>query len=156
MPPSAHQPRARRRPQAGFTIIEMMIVLAIMAMTMTIAPSIVSGLAGGRLRAASDELAAELRGARGQALRRNAPVEVTFDLKKPGYSLSGSPQFRALPGVVDAVDVAPAALVQPGGTARLRFMPDGTADAARISLRHGTSTKAITVDWLTGRVRHDD
>jgi len=156
MPPLASAPRAGRRPEAGFTIIEMMVVLAIMAMAMTIAPTIVSGLAGGRLRAATDELAAELRGARGQALRRHALVEVTLDLRKPGYSLAGNQQFRPLPEVVDAIDVAPAALVQPGGVARLRFMPDGTADAARISLRHGTTAKSIAVDWLTGRVRLDD
>jgi general secretion pathway protein H len=155
MAPSVHQPRARRRPQAGFTIIEMMIVLAIMAMAMTIAPAIVSGLGTGRLRAASDELAAELRTARGQALRRNAPVELSLDLTKRGYSLSGN-RFRSLPEIVDAVDVKPAALVQPGGIARVRFLPDGTADQARIALRHGTTTKVIAVDWLTGRVRADD
>jgi general secretion pathway protein H len=144
------------RSEAGFTMIEMMVVLAIMAMAMAIAPAIVSGLSGGRLRAASDGLAAELRGARGQALRRNTPVELTLDLTKRGYSLSGSNRFRPLPDVVDAVDVGPAALVQPGGIARIRFLPDGTADQARISLRHGTMTKVIAVDWLTGRVRADD
>ena len=133
-----------------------MVVLAIMAMAMTIAPAIVSGLGGGRLRAAADQLTAELRGARGQALRRNAPVELTFDMTKRGYSLSGNPRFHPFPEIVDAVDVAPAALVQPGGIARIRFLPDGTADQARISLRHGTMTKIIAVDWLTGRVRSDD
>jgi len=37
-----------------------------------------------------------------------------------------------------------------------QWLEDGTADEARISLRHGTSASVIKVDWLTGRIRHDD
>ena len=156
MSPVVHPPERRRRFEAGFTIIETMVVLAIMGMAFAIAPAILAGLSGGKLRAASDDLAAEMRAARGQAARRNAAVEVTFDMTKRGYSLSGNDRFRPLPDVVEAVDITPAALVQPGGVARVRFLPDGTADQARISLRHGTMTKAVAVDWLTGRVRTDD
>ena len=153
---SGHPQTECRRSELGFTIIEMMVVLAIIAMTMTIAPAIMSGLAGGRLRAASDELVAQLRGARGLAIRRSAAVDVMLDLTKPGYRVSGDPGFHALPAIVDAVEVTPAELVQPGRIARLRFLADGTADQARVALRHGTSTKVIAIDWLTGRVRHDD
>ena len=156
MPVSARPSRKPSRSDRGFTIIEMMIVLAIVAMAMTIAPAIVSGLAGGRLRAASDELIAQLRDARGQAMRRNAPTELMFDLAKRSYSSPGEAGLHVLPAVVDAVDVTPAALVQPGRIAHIRFLADGTADQARISLRHGTSTNVIAIDWLTGRVRHDD
>jgi general secretion pathway protein H len=143
-----------RPSEAGFTIIEMMIVLVIIAMAMTVAPAIVSGLAGGRLRAASDELIAQLRDARGQAIRRNAPAELVLDLSKRGYSGPGDAGLHVLPAVVDAVDVTPPDLVQqPGQIAHIRFLADGSADPARISLRHGTSTNVIAIDWLTGRVR---
>ena len=141
-----------RRPDAGFTMIETMVVLAIMAMAFTIAPAIIAGLAGGKLRAASDALVAELRDARGQALRRNVPVELILDLTRRRYSLSGNNRPRELPEIVDAVGVTPSALVQAGGVARVRFLPDGTADPARISLRHGSTTRVVAVDWLTGRV----
>ena len=153
MRPSDRPLREFRRPESGFTIIEMMIVLVIIAMAMTIAPAIVSGLAGGRLRAAADELVAQLRG---QAIRRNAPTELTLDLAKVGYSAPGDAGLHVLPEVVDAIEVTPAALVQPGRIARIRFLEDGSADEARISLRHGTSTSVIKVDWLTGRIRHDE
>jgi len=157
MPLSAGLSRQLSPSDRGFTIIEMMIVLVIVAMAMTVAPAIVSGLAGGRLRAASDELIVQLRDARGQAIRRNAPTELVLDLAKRGYSGPGDAGLHALPAVVDAVDVTPPELVQqPGRIARIRFLADGSADAARMSLRHGTSTNVIAVDWLTGRVRHDD
>jgi prepilin-type N-terminal cleavage/methylation domain-containing protein len=156
MPRSGRPLREFRRPESGFTIIEMMIVLVIIAMAMTIAPAIVSGLAGGRLRAASDELVAQLRDARGQAIRRNAPTELMLDLAKVSYSAPGDAGLHVLPEVVDAIEVTPVALVQPGRIARIRFREDGSADQARISLRHGTSTSVIEVDWLTGRIRHDE
>lgn len=156
MPDSIAASQAVRRPEAGFTIIEMMIVLAIMAMAMTIGPAVVAGLDGARLRAVGDELTAELRGARGQALRRSAPVALTFDLKGRGYSVSGNPKFRSFPDAVDAIDVTPAELVGSDGIAHVRFLPDGTADQARVSLRRGTLTKVIVIDRLTGRVRYDD
>ena len=133
-----------------------MIVLTILGLAMAIAPAIISGLAGSRLRAASDGLAAELRGARGLAIRSAAPVDVTFDLAKRGFTVSGNPRFRPLPDIVDAIEVAPTRLVQPGGIARIRFLPDGAADRASISLRHGSSTKIVAVDWPTGRVRQHD
>jgi prepilin-type N-terminal cleavage/methylation domain-containing protein len=136
----------------GFTLFEMMIVLVILAMTMTVAPSIMAGLAGSRLRSASDNLIAQLRETRSQALRRGVPTEFAFDLAKRTYATATAPGFRPLPSVVDAVDVKPPALLQPDGIARIRFGSDGTATEARISLRHAGSSVGITVDWLTGRV----
>lgn len=156
MRPPGCPPRSVRRSDEGFTIIEMMVALAIIAMAMTIAPAIISGLAGSRLRAASDELVAQLREARGQAIRRGAPVELVFDLAKRSYTTPVEPGFRSLPEIVDAVEVTPERLVQPGRIARIRFLADGTASEARIALRHGTSATIIAIDWLTGRVHHDD
>ncbi|MGE5269581.1 MAG: Tfp pilus assembly protein FimT/FimU, partial [Thiohalocapsa sp.] len=55
--PHLHPPRhpaghPRGRCDAGFTIIEMMVVLSILAIAMSAAPAIMAGLAGARLRAA--------------------------------------------------------------------------------------------------------
>ena len=43
-------------------------------------------------------------------------------------------------------------LRQTGGIVRIRFLSDGTATPARITLRHGSSTGVIAIDWLTGVV----
>jgi len=148
--------REGRQKDLGFTIIEMMVVLAIMAMTMTMVPAIVSGLDGSRLRAASDDLIARLREARSQAVRRDATTVVELDPARRGYAISIEPGFHPLPAVVDKLDVQPAALLDSNGIARIRFLADGTADQARISLHHGGAAITIAVDWLTGRVGHDD
>lgn len=99
----SHRGATSPAPQ-GFTLFEMMIVLVILAMTMTVAPSIMAGLAGSRLRSASDNLIAQLRETRSQALRRGAPTEFAFDLAKRTYATATAPGFRPLPSVVDAVE----------------------------------------------------
>jgi general secretion pathway protein H len=150
----ARRPLNCGHPAAGFTIIEMMVVLAIVGIAMTIAPAIISGLAGGRLRAAADELVVQLRETRAQALRRSAPTDLVLDLDKRAYQGPGNVGARAFPPVVDAVDVTPRELVAPGRVAHIRFLADGSAVPARILLRHGSSTSVVAIDWLTGRVRY--
>ncbi len=148
-------PARRHRDDQGFTIIELMIVLVIIAMAMTVAPAIMAGLDGSRLRAASDELVARLRETRNQALLRDGATELVLDLGKRSYTITTQSGLHALPPIVDAIDIAPAALRLPGGIVRIRFLADGTATAARITLRHGASAGAVTVDWLTGKVHLD-
>ncbi len=139
----------------GFTLFEMMIVLAILAMAMTVVPSILAGLNGSKLRAASDDLVVRLRETRNQALRRGTVAELVLDRSRLRYSTPSEQGFHRLPAIIDKVTVTPAALLQPGGIVRIRFSGDGTATAARIVLEHGDSSMAILVDWLTGRVHQD-
>ena len=139
----------------GFTILEMLVVLTIVGLMMTIAPAVVSGLDGSRLRAASFDLVARLREARSQAESRATATDVVFDLDRRGMTVSSGPTFRPLPAIVDRIDIFPASLVNDQRTARLRFLPDGTASAARIELRRGRLTAVVMVDWLTGRIWRD-
>src|SRR5262245_1846657 len=135
-------------PEAGFSLIETLVVLGIIAMAMTMAPAIISSVDGSRLRATSNELVSRLREARSQAIRRDAPTEIVLDLGKRGYATSISPGFHAFPSVVDAIEVKPAELLQPDRQVRIRFFGDGTANAARIALRHRAGAQVISVDWL--------
>ncbi len=144
------------RGQAGFTMIEMLVVLAILAMAMSLAPSIMAGLQGSRLRGASDQLIALLRETRNAALRRGEATEFVLDLPRLRFADAAGGALRPLPAGVDAVAVAPAALLRADGVVRIRFLADGTATAARITLRNGGSALAIGIDWLTGAVHRDD
>jgi general secretion pathway protein H len=143
------------RSERGFTIIEMLVVLAIVGMAMMVAPAIMAGLEGSRLRAASDELVWRLREARNEAMRRSSPTEMVLNLADRTYATTTDTGPHTLPTVVDTVEVAPVLLRQAGGIVRIRFLADGTATPARITLRHGSTTGAIVVDWLTGGVRRD-
>lgn len=66
---------ARGRTSAGFTLIEMMIAVALMAILLSIAvPSFRDASLGSQLRAAANDLTASAHLARSEAIKRNAPV----------------------------------------------------------------------------------
>lgn len=70
--------KANRDP-AGFTVIELMIVVAIAAILVLLAaPSFQSLLDRQRVRAAASNLNVDIQYARSEAVRRNAPVTVSF------------------------------------------------------------------------------
>jgi type II secretion system protein H len=65
---------------SGFTMIEMMVVVALMAIFLVIViPSIRRAVTQSRLNGSSQELAAVLRQARAEAVRRSVPVVVKVD-----------------------------------------------------------------------------
>ena len=137
------------------TMIEILVVLAIIGLALSIMPAILTGLDGNRLRAASLDLTATMREARSHAARTESVTEMAFDLERRGYTLSTDQVFRRLPEVVGRLDVTPDTLVGPQRIARIRFLPDGSATAARISLGNGDRSSAITVNGLTGQVARD-
>ena len=76
---------------AGFTLIELMVTIAVLAIVTAIAvPSMRSLILANRLTAASTELVTSLQLARSEALRRNAPVTVCASADGAGCSESAA------------------------------------------------------------------
>ncbi len=146
-----HCPRSK-----GFTLVELLVVMVIIALLMTGVPKLIAGLPGVRLRAAADEMAERLKRLHGEALRRGATMALIVDPAARTYRVSTDPVPYRLPEVVDRVDVGSRGGLPADGTAQIRFFADGTATAGTVRLRHGQRSAAITVDWLTGRVRCDE
>ena len=72
----------------GFTLLELMVVLAIMALLVALVPPLVSGASDRvALKGAARQLAAGLRFARSQAIARNRPAVLQLDLKARRYTL---------------------------------------------------------------------
>src|SRR5690625_1849031 len=70
-------PKATARRSAGFSLVELMITIAVLAVIIAIsAPSFTGVFNNNRLTARANELVASLQSARSEALRRNAPVVV--------------------------------------------------------------------------------
>lgn len=126
--------------QAGFTLIEMIAVVAIMAM--------VAGLvlvkqpwrsAGLNTDATVRALTDALRLARSRAIAEDRQVTV-FTVAR-GFSVDGGaawmlPREQALSG------------------SRVVFTPDGGSNGGTILLAAGPQRIALEVNWLTGRVRY--
>lgn len=69
-----------RRSQSGITMIEMLIVMAILSLIAAISfPSVSAGLDSVRISSASDETAAFLNSALNRCERKQIPVEIVFD-----------------------------------------------------------------------------
>lgn len=142
--------------ERGFTLVELLVVLAIMAMTLTIAvPRFSQVLPGSQLREATQALAASLREARGRAIRTGRAVALTLDLDAGLYRIEGDAESdpTALPDALAlAFDGGPLSHIG-DGERRIRFFPDGGATGGSIALSSGARSRSIDVDWLTGRVR---
>lgn len=80
---------ARARGRAGFSLVELMITIAVLAIIIAIsAPSFTGVFNGNRLTSRANELVASLQSARSEALRLNAPVTVCRSLD--GVTCAGS------------------------------------------------------------------
>lgn len=113
---------------AGFTLIEVLVVLAILALIGgLIFPRIDRMLDGARFAAAQSMVAAAAQGARAQALRTNAPVVL---------QASGDGRALLVDGRVVAELAAPAQVANSG--AQARFFGDGSATPATFAITAGS------------------
>jgi general secretion pathway protein H len=151
-----NQRRLRWGARPGFTLVELLVVLGIIALVIGLAPSIFAGLPGFRLRSAADEMATTMRDLHEEAIRRQVTTELVLDPATRVYRTSSVPDGRRLPPVVTGVAFSTQALRPQDPLARIRFYADGTASGGTIRLNHEGLTASVTVEWLTGRVsRHD-
>jgi general secretion pathway protein H len=139
--------------EAGFTIIEMMVVLVVLGLALGLI------LARGPMRSVAAEagsaagsVAQALRVARAQAIAQGKPSRVLLDPATHRVLPENAPPV-ALPAAV-TMDVTNAA----GERMRagvIGFAPDGSSTGGAVELADGGRRVRITVDWLTGRVRVD-
>ena len=136
---------------AGFTLLEMLVVLALLGLSL----GLVLGAgrpvpAGTAARAAAGEIAGALRLARSQAILGNRPVAVTLDLASRRYRVGAAPD-RALPPGVALGLLTASGQVLGEAAGRIRFEPDGSSTGGRVTVTGGARTVLVGVDWLSGR-----
>lgn len=154
IPPQASPARrARRRgAEAGFTLIEMLIVVTLIAaISALLMATIGGGMDGLRLRGAAKEIVGELRHARAQAMAKGEPQTFVID---PGKRHWTGTEGRSgeLHKNLSVVFVGARELQPRRGEGAIVFFEDGASSGGRIQLRQGNAAWNIDVAWLTGEI----
>jgi general secretion pathway protein H len=136
----------------GFTLIEMLVVVALMGVAMAVvAGAMGMGLAGQQIRGASRDLVAALRYTRGQAIVKREEQVLLLNVDDKSYRAAGRPT-QTLPEQLNlAIETARQEQIS-RGEAGIRFFPDGSSTGGNIELARGDTVWRIDINWLTGEV----
>ncbi len=137
----------------GFTLLELLVVLAIMTLAITlVAPLVSSAMPGVAIKSAARELTAGLRLARSRAIAQNREIVFRLDVQGRRYTVGMRGKVRELPDDIDISFLTARSEQFSDSAANVRFFPDGGSTGGRIRLSHGKREFTVLVDWLTGRI----
>ena len=141
----------KENPEAGFTLLELMIVLGILAMAVTMAMPLLNRPAGdAALMATARQIASNMRIARASAIRDNADRLLTVDLAARRFWVGGVTAASPIAGGIAVDVVAPEKELVTARQARMRFHADGSASGGSIVLRAAGRSVTVELDWMTG------
>jgi general secretion pathway protein H len=142
--------------KAGFTLVEMLVVLAILALAMAVVPSFLArGQGKAELTATAREVAAALRETRSLALREGHSEAFVIDDVASAFRVGAEGVAHRLPTGL-RLSVVPVSDPQnPATVSSIRFFSDGSSTGGRLELLQGNRRTGVAVDWLTGRVSLD-
>ena len=139
--------------QTGFSLLEILLVVAILAIASVLAATAMTGGFNGiQLRSSAKEIAAQLRYTRAQAIATGQSQSFTID---PGAHVWTAPNDRdgEIPKKL-AIVFTGAREVQPrAGEGAIMFFADGASTGGRVQLSIERAAWNVDVAWLTGEVR---
>jgi general secretion pathway protein H len=139
--------------QRGFTLLELLLVLVIVATGYALVVRFGgAGVSGAQLKSAARTVAAGLRDARGRAIATQQSVTLDLDLDRRTIQVKGSDRERSLPERLEVRLDTSQAEVAGARRGAIRFYPDGSSTGGRVTLASGERKLLVDVDWLTGRV----
>ena len=156
------RPYAGASGQLGFTLVELMVTLVVLAVLLGIAvPSFTDVTLGSKLRAQANDLAAGAALARSEAVKRNQPVTLCASADGATCAASGGWQqgwiVRNSSGTIIATHpAAPSGFLITASAHSIAFQPTGTASVStvlkvcRSSPTVGSQERLVSIS-LTGR-----
>ena len=153
-----------RRSRAGFSLIELVVVLTLLAvMAMTVTPVFRGSLAAARADHAARDLFAELVSAQERAVTHAVEYRVYFDRKENAYWVAHAPfvgkdQYESIQTIQDEVVAVPDRLriskvkgrSAGGSTNYLAFYPHGAIDVGEVLLADASDRRRVYRIETTG------
>lgn len=134
----------------GFTLIEILVVMVIIALVMgMVATSMSRSVSGAEARAAARNLVASLRYTRARAVLDKSEQVFEVNTEERSYLAPGRKQVQ-LPEGVDITVTTARSEITAEDVAGIRFFPDGGSTGGHIELTVNEREYRINVAWLTG------
>jgi general secretion pathway protein H len=138
---------------AGFTLLEMLVVMTIMALVITIAVPMLGRPSNTLLlETTARDLAGALRLTRAAAIAQNIDIALDIDVDRHTFKSAAIPLQSFPPDIVAELKVAEPERVSSTHGA-FRFFPDGSSTGGDVVLRLHDTEARICVNWLTGEAR---
>ena len=139
-----------RRNQRGFTLVELIVVMVIIALMMgLVAASLSRSVSSAEARAATRKLVANLRYTRTKAIVDKQEKTFSVDIENRSYTAPGRKAITLPDGVELSLTTARSEMTDEnvGG---IRFFPDGGSTGGHIEMYVNGREYRVDVAWLTG------
>jgi len=139
--------RRRTKSSAGFTLVELLVVMGIMGLVLVVVVGARPKAATTRIAVTARAVGATLQLARTQAMASNTETVFRIDTERLQFGLPRA--MHSFPkGMTVAMTVAETERVADVGG--IRFFPDGQSSGGEIALMLDGRSARIAVNWLTG------
>lgn len=142
----------------GFTLLELIVVIAVLAILVAMAIPQFSGNGSGvGLEASGRDIVTGLRLARSEAISRNKEIPFTLYVEERSFRV-GDRRAHQLPNHLGLSLYTAESELESASVGSIRFFPDGTSTGGRITVsddRSDTRTLEVRVEWMTGQAKVD-
>lgn len=141
--------------QRGFSLLELVVVMVMIALLFTVvALSVSRSVSGAEIRNAAREVVAGLRHTRGQAIIQRQQQVFNVDVDAKSWQAAGEDSVQIPEGMDITINTARSELTgeRAGG---IRFYPDGASTGGSVVLTIDQREWHVTVGWLTGEIGID-
>ena len=137
----------------GFTLVEIMVVMVIIALVMgLVGTSMARSVSSAEARAASRKLVASLRYTRARAIIDKKEQVFQVDTENRTYQAPGRKQITLPKGVDVSITTARSEFTSES-VSGIRFFPDGGSTGGHIELLVNGREYRVNVAWLTGETQ---
>ena len=139
-----------RRPDRGFTFVELLVVLMLVAMMLAlVGTSISKSISGAEMRNAARKLAAGLRYTRTHAIVTKSEQIFMVDTETREYRAANREAITLPEGMKIELNTARTELTSETAGC-IRFYPDGGSTGGNVQLEANGRIYRVNVAWLTG------